>query len=100
MNPCPFCHTQVEETTNSLGARVHVCPCGVKFVIKEGELNSWSFNVTLHNEEFKLMFFTEMLGKPEFDLFDSKKLLLAFPFLPDITPQNAKEKVQLMLVFS
>lgn len=99
MNPCPFCQTLVEETTNAFNAKVHSCPCGVKFTIKNNEINSWSFRVMLH-EEFQLVFIKEMMGKPLFSLFDKKKEILSFKFLPNITPSNAKEKVKLLLVFS
>jgi len=97
--PCPFCQTEVPETINNFNCKVHCCPCGIKFTVKDCSVNGWSFKVTLH-EEFQLIFLKELLGQPEFSLWDKKQQILAFKFLPDITPQNAKEKVQLMLVFS
>lgn len=99
MHPCPFCQTPVEETLNGFQVKVRVCPCGVKFTVKDGEVNGWSFKVKLR-EEFQLVFLKEILGAPEFSLWDKDKQLLTFPFLPNITPENAKEKVQLLLVFS
>lgn len=98
--PCPFCQTEVPEIINDFNCKVHCCPCGVKFTVKDGELHSWSFKVTLRDEVFQLIFCKEMLGKPEFSLWDKKQQILTFKFLPDITPQNAEEKVKLMLVFS
>lgn len=108
---CPHCHSNqtTEYTATLINLKVNLCTqCGVKFQIdKDGSINSWSFETTINNRTYKLVFLTELNGKPEFSVWHVRgpnsgpfgHEILTLKFLPDINPDNVQQKLSLYLVF-
>ena len=109
---CPHCHSNqtIEHTASFLELKVQLCTqCGVKFQLNEedGSLNSWSFETTINGRTYKLVFLTELNGKPEFSVWHVRgpnsgsfgQEILTLKFLPDINPDNVQQKLSLYLVF-
>jgi hypothetical protein len=93
---CHFCQNPLPPAMGRVYDPCQHCPLPVKHVGSQSNFEICSL-VSIRLNEYEIMFH---LQSKTCRIWEGMKALLEFNFLPDLTPQNAEEKLPILLTFS
>jgi hypothetical protein len=98
---CKFCKEKITIEQEDYPCKRYDCnSCKATFRYKSKDLVSYWFYYDEKSKYFGVQFDSYDDGKCEFRVFINNTLVLSLDILPNITPQNFKEKFKTYMVFS
>lgn len=98
---CPICQQSIDEIIpNEKGVRD--CCCHARILVEDNVITAYHYTIQYKGYFYQFSIIPDLCGEPDFTLYSIDKMAEVFSStsIPQLSPQNALDKLKVYLTFS